>query len=304
MNDKQQSVEKPRKCMICGYERYCNNCVANGDNHKAMFPQKQPFELSQEIKDRSIFVQHGGVIKFADHIKMDGIKIYRTSEGEWWEPVFLPKTKQARTGNVSDPLNSLPTEKCWEGYNPQTGKFEDVREADMSDKQQPDDLSLFADCTPVPTTALKWLFGEEGSFEKPEGAKGNYWWRSIFRKMIDSTAMRSYPPKREAAQPVECAKAQENAWNEDCDYVCDVLDSKERAWQRGFVKAWEVFSDRLTKRESVSFAQIRFWAEAIEKQTWTEFSGNELHAHQVALGYCRSNAKIILELLSTIEGGK
>lgn len=35
----EQPDEKPRKCMICGYERYCNNCVANGDNHKAMFPQ-------------------------------------------------------------------------------------------------------------------------------------------------------------------------------------------------------------------------------------------------------------------------
>lgn len=44
--------------------------------------------------------------------------------------------------------------------------------------EQPDGYTL------VPNSALRWLFGEEGSFEKPEDAKGNYWWRSRFRKMI------------------------------------------------------------------------------------------------------------------------
>lgn len=43
-----QPVEKQRKCMICGYGRYCNNCVVNGDNHKAMFPPAdQPVELRE-----------------------------------------------------------------------------------------------------------------------------------------------------------------------------------------------------------------------------------------------------------------
>ncbi len=39
--------------------------------------------------------------------------------------------------------------------------------------------------TLVPDRALAWLFGEEGSFEKPADARGNYWWRSRFRKMIE-----------------------------------------------------------------------------------------------------------------------
>lgn len=34
----------------------------------------------------------------------------------------------------------------------------------------------------IPKAALEWLFGERGSFEKPATARGNYWWRSEFRR--------------------------------------------------------------------------------------------------------------------------
>ena len=30
-----------RKCTICGYDRYCLNCQANGDNHAAMYPARK-----------------------------------------------------------------------------------------------------------------------------------------------------------------------------------------------------------------------------------------------------------------------
>lgn len=41
--------------------------------------------------------------------------------------------------------------------------------------------------TLVPNSALRWLFGEEGEFlpeQTPGKSVGNYWWRSVFRKMI------------------------------------------------------------------------------------------------------------------------
>jgi hypothetical protein len=34
----------------------------------------------------------------------------------------------------------------------------------------------------VPVDALKWLMGCGDDFERPDDAKGNYWWRSEFRK--------------------------------------------------------------------------------------------------------------------------
>ena len=34
----------------------------------------------------------------------------------------------------------------------------------------------------VPVDALKWLFGLGDDFERPDNARGNYWWRSEFRK--------------------------------------------------------------------------------------------------------------------------
>lgn len=42
--------------------------------------------------------------------------------------------------------------------------------------------------TLVPNKALKWLFGEEGEFAPPLSSypAGKFWWRSAFRKMINS----------------------------------------------------------------------------------------------------------------------
>jgi hypothetical protein len=34
----------------------------------------------------------------------------------------------------------------------------------------------------VPKAAIDWLNGEGDSFERPEGARGNFWWRSEFRR--------------------------------------------------------------------------------------------------------------------------
>lgn len=46
-------------------------------------------------------------------------------------------------------------------------------------------------CVPVPQSALDWLFGEgpdpDGHWfgdNTPVGAKGAFWWRSVFRKLI------------------------------------------------------------------------------------------------------------------------
>lgn len=38
MTENKTELLPDRKCMICGKLRNCLNCLANGDNHKAMFP--------------------------------------------------------------------------------------------------------------------------------------------------------------------------------------------------------------------------------------------------------------------------
>lgn len=53
----------------------------------------------------------------------------------------------------------------------------------------------------VPTAALEWLNGEGEGFERPEGAKGNFWWRSEFnrrRKMLPP-----HPGHERSATPEE-----------------------------------------------------------------------------------------------------
>jgi hypothetical protein len=34
----------------------------------------------------------------------------------------------------------------------------------------------------IPKEAIDWLNGEIGTFERPEGKRGNFWWRSEFRR--------------------------------------------------------------------------------------------------------------------------
>lgn len=44
------------------------------------------------------------------------------------------------------------------------------------------------DMVMVPVDALKWLMGCGDSFERPDGVKGNYWWRSEFRRLAGISA--------------------------------------------------------------------------------------------------------------------
>ena len=37
------------------------------------------------------------------------------------------------------------------------------------------------------------------------------------------------------------------SWNADCDYVCDVLDSKDAAYKRGFESACQTMGEALVR---------------------------------------------------------
>jgi len=49
----------------------------------------------------------------------------------------------------------------------------------------------------VPSSAMRWLMGEEGDFLRPHDSAGNFWWRSEFRKRIATATQRApvTPPK-------------------------------------------------------------------------------------------------------------
>jgi hypothetical protein len=72
----------------------------------------------------------------------------------------------------------------------------------------------------VPVSALQWLFGEAGEFECPperyfRGKSPTYWWRSVFRGLIEAAPVRA-EVLEEAAGVIE-------------DWDTDSLDPREGA---------------------------------------------------------------------------